>query len=110
MLIDLNVEIMENIFILFFLEKKLEEVIELIVKNVKKMCENRDMNYLLGVGIVIFGLVNCRKGIVICFIMLGWENVVLEVMLYVYFLDILVYVDKNINCYIFVELWLGEGK
>ncbi|HAJ9613506.1 TPA: ROK family protein [Listeria monocytogenes] len=109
-LTDLNAEIMENTSIPFSSEKKPEEAIELIAKNVKKMCENRDMNHLLGVGIAISGLVNRRKGTVIRSTMLGWENVALEAMLHAYFPDIPVYVDKNINCYTLAELWLGEGK
>lgn len=107
-LTDLNAEIMENTSIPFSSEKKPEEAIELIAKNVKKMCENRDMNHLLGVGIAISGLVNRRKGTVIRSTMLGWENVALEAMLHAYFPDIPVYVDKNINCYTLAELWLGE--
>ncbi|KHF13228.1 XylR family transcriptional regulator, partial [Vibrio parahaemolyticus] len=48
-LTDLNAEIIENTSIPFSSEKKPEEAIELIAKNVKKMCGNRDMNHLLGV-------------------------------------------------------------
>ncbi|EAG8014942.1 TPA_asm: alpha-glucosidase [Listeria monocytogenes] len=109
-LTDLNAEIIENTSIPFSSEKKPEEAIELIAKNVKKMCGNRDMNHLLGVGIAISGLVNRKKGTVIRSTMLGWENVALEAMLHAHFPDIPVYVDKNINCYTLAELWLGEGK
>lgn len=76
-LTDLNAEIIENTSIPFSSEKKPEEAIELIAKNVKKMCGNRDMNHLLGVGIAISGLVNRKKGTVIRSTMLGWENVAL---------------------------------
>ncbi|EAE3435319.1 ROK family transcriptional regulator [Listeria monocytogenes] len=109
-LTDLNADIIENTSIPFSSEKKPEEAIDLIAKNVKKMCENRDMNHLLGVGIAISGLVNRKKGTVIRSTMLGWENVALEAMLHAHFPDIPVYVDKNINCYTLAELWLGEGK
>ncbi|HAJ9394389.1 TPA: ROK family transcriptional regulator [Listeria monocytogenes] len=57
-LTDLNAEIMENTSIPFSSEKKPEEAIELIAKNVKKMCENRDMNHLLGAGLGLSVVIN----------------------------------------------------
>ncbi|MFC4557291.1 ROK family protein [Virgibacillus kekensis] len=89
-----------------------KEVTSMIQRKVHQIFEdeNKDMQLLLGIGILSSGLVNRHNGTIIRSSMLGWENVPITKMVKEKFPDVEIFVDNNINGYTLAELEKGEGK
>lgn len=89
-----------------------EEVTTIIQSEVHQIFEEekKDIQLLLGIGILSSGLVNRHNGMIIRSSMLGWEDVPITKMVKEVFPGTDVFVDNNINGYTLAELEKGEGK
>ncbi|PKR77823.1 XylR family transcriptional regulator [Halalkalibacillus sediminis] len=111
-LTNMDAEIIAEKEISFGDDSSPESVVNILEKGIHKVFEScdKDINNLLGIGILSSGLVSQNDGSIIRSSMLGWSNVPITNMLQEKFEDVQIFVDNNINGYTLAELSNGEGQ
>ncbi|WP_064091186.1 ROK family transcriptional regulator [Rossellomorea aquimaris] len=111
-LTNMNGDILRKTYTPFEKKASAQTIVSLIEQEVKRMFseEAKDLSFLLGIGVLSSGIVNRNEGKIIRSSMLGWEDVAITSMIKVYFPEVPVFVDNNINGYALAELEKGRGQ